>query len=81
MENTENLREKGYIFGPGLMTKMAVRPIYSKILKNFSTPEPLGRSPCNLVCSIWNSSTTNFFVNDNSWLTLINFTARSNLVS
>ena len=42
------------INGPGHMTKMAAMPIYGKNLKK-STPEPAGRFPRNLVCSIGDS--------------------------
>ena len=31
---------KVYINGPGHMTKMAAMPIYSKNLKQYSSPEP-----------------------------------------
>ena len=43
---------KGYINGPGHMTKMAAMPIYGKNLKKFSSPEPADRFSRNLVCSI-----------------------------
>ena len=43
------------INGPGHMTKMAAMPIYGKNLKKSSSPEPAGRFPRNLVCSIGNS--------------------------
>ena len=47
--------------GPGHMTKMAVTPIYGKNLKKKpSSPEPKGRWPWKLVCSIGCSSTTKF---------------------
>ena len=46
--------------GPGHMTKMIAMPIYSKNVKKFSSPEPKGRWPWNLVCSIGCSSTTKF---------------------
>ena len=42
------------INGPGLMTKMAVMPIYGKNLKK-SSPEPAGTFLRNLVCSIGDS--------------------------
>ena len=42
------------INGPGHMTKMAAIPIYGKNLKK-SSPEPAGRFPRNLVCSIGDS--------------------------
>ena len=42
------------INGPGHMTKMAAMPIYGKNLKK-SSPEPVGRFPRNLVCSIGDS--------------------------
>ena len=42
------------INGPGHMTKMAAMPIYGKNLKK-SSPEPAGRFPRNLVCSIGDS--------------------------
>ena len=41
------------INGPGHMTKMAA--IYGKNLKKSSSPEPAGRLPRNLVCSIGDS--------------------------
>ena len=43
------------INGPGHMTKMAAMPIYGKNLKKSSSPEPAGRFPPNLVCSIGHS--------------------------
>ena len=43
------------INGPGHMTKMAAIPIYGKNLKKSSSPEPVGRFPRNLVCSIGDS--------------------------
>ena len=43
------------INGPGHMTKMAATPIYGKNLKKSSSPEPAGRFPRNLVCSIGDS--------------------------
>ena len=43
------------INGPGHMTKMAATPIYGKNLKKSSSPEPAGRFPQNLVCSIGDS--------------------------
>ena len=46
--------------GPGHMTKMAATPIYGKNLKKSSSPEPKGRWPWKLVCSIGCSSTTKF---------------------
>ena len=46
---------KVYINGPGHMTKMAAMPIYGKNLKKSSSPEPGGRFPRNLVCSIGDS--------------------------
>ena len=42
------------INGPGHMTKMATMPVYGKNLKK-SSPEPVGRFPRNLVCSIGDS--------------------------
>ena len=42
------------------MTEMAAMPIYGKNLKKSSSPEPKGRWPWNLVCSIGCSSTTKF---------------------
>ena len=39
----------------GHMTKMAATPIYGKILKKSSSPEPAGRFSRNLVCSIGDS--------------------------
>ena len=46
--------------GHGHMTKMAAMPIYGKTFKKSSSPEPKGRWPWHLVCSIGYSSTTNF---------------------
>ena len=43
------------INGPGHMTKMAAMPIYDKNLKKSSSPEPVGRFPRNLICSIGDS--------------------------
>ena len=40
------------INGPGHMTKMAAMPNYGKNVKKSSSPEPAGRFPRNLVCSI-----------------------------
>ena len=41
----------------GHVTKMAVKPIYGKkTLQKSSSPEPAGRFPRNLVCSIGDSS-------------------------
>ena len=45
---------------PNHMTKMAAMSIYGKNLKKFSSPEPKGWWPWNLVCSIRCSSTTKF---------------------
>ena len=45
---------------PGHMTKMAAMLVYGKNLKKSSSPEPKGRWPWNLVCSIGCSSTTKF---------------------
>ena len=45
---------------PGHMTKMATMPIYGKYFKKSSSPEPKGRWPWNLVCSIGSQSTTKF---------------------
>ena len=42
------------------MTKMAAMPIYGKNFKKSSSPEPKGRWPWNLVCSIGCTSTTKF---------------------
>ena len=44
----------------GHMTSMAAMPIYGKNLKKSSSPEPKGRWPWNLVCSIGCSSTIKF---------------------
>ena len=46
--------------GPGHMTKMAAMPIYCKNLKKSSSPEPKGRWPWYMVCSIGCSNTTKF---------------------
>ena len=47
--------ERKFVYGPGHMTKMAAMPIYGKSLKKSSSPEPAGRFPRNLVCSIGDS--------------------------
>ena len=39
----------------GHMTKMAATPIYGKNPSKYSSPEPAGRFPRNLVCSIGDS--------------------------
>ena len=44
----------------GNMTKMAAMPIYGKNVKMSSSPEPKGRWPWNMVCSIGCSSTIKF---------------------
>ena len=59
MEPPWDLGTKVYSTGPGHMTKMAAMPIYGKNLKK-SSPEPKGRWPWNLVCSIGCSSITNY---------------------
>ena len=46
--------------GPGHMTKMADMSICGKNIKKSSSPEPNGRRPLHLVCSIGCSSTTKF---------------------
>ena len=46
--------KKVCINGPGHMTKMAAIPIYGNNLK-ISSPEPAGRFPGNMVCSIGDS--------------------------
>ena len=48
------------INGAGHMTKMAAMPIYGKNLKKSSSPEPAGRFPRNLVCSIGDSCPSYF---------------------
>ena len=69
------------INGPGHMTKMAAMPIYGKNLKKSSSPEPVGRFPRNLVCSIgdWGLLPIIVCINDDPGVTLTYFTARSNL--
>ena len=42
------------------MTKMATTPIYGKIPLKISSPEPEGRWPRDLVCSIWDVGPTKF---------------------
>ena len=66
--------------GPGHMTKMAAMPIYGKNLKKSSSPEPKGRWPWNLVCSMGCLSTTKFVQMMTLGLGLTYFMARSNLV-
>ena len=46
--------------GPGHLTKVAAMSIYGKNLKKSSSPEPKGRWPWNLLCSIGCSSTSKF---------------------
>ena len=53
-------RRKVCSTGPSHMTKMAAMPIYDKNLKISPSPEPKGRWPWNLVCSIGCLSTTKF---------------------
>ena len=53
--------------GQGHMTKMAATPIYGKNLKKSSPPEPKGRWPWKLVCSIECSSTTSVQMMTLSW--------------
>ena len=60
------------------MTKMATMPMYGKIPYK-SSPKPASRFPRNLVCSIRDSSPSNFCSNDDPGVTLTYFTARSNL--
>ena len=61
----------------GHMTKMAAMPVYGQ---KSSSPEPKGQWPCGLVCSIGDSGPIIVCSNDDPWLTLTCFTARSNLV-
>ena len=63
--------------GLGHMTKMAAMPIYGQ---KSSSPEPKGQWPCGLVCSIGDLGPIIVCSNDDPWLTLTYFTARSNLV-
>ena len=49
---------KIYINELGHMTNMVAMPIYGKNLKKSSSPEPIDRWPCNLVCSIVYGSST-----------------------
>ena len=44
----------------GHMTKMTTMPIYGKNPLKFSSPEPEGRSPLDLVCSIGDVDPTKF---------------------
>ena len=48
------------INGPGHMTKMAATPIYGKNLKKSSSSEPVDQLSRNLVCSIGDSSPSQF---------------------
>ena len=41
-----------YIFRPGHITKMAAKLVYGKNVEKSSFPEPPGRLPSNLMCSI-----------------------------
>ena len=64
-ETTWPIKAKFYVEPPweggtkvcinGHMTKMAAMPIYGLNLKKNSSPEPAGRFPRNLVCSIGDS--------------------------
>ena len=65
-----------YINDPGHMTMMATMPIYDKNLKKFS-PE---RGPMILKLGLQHRL-YKFYINDDPGLTLIYFTARSNLVT
>ena len=60
MESSRDGGTKIYSNGPGHMTKMAAMLIYGKNLNKSSTPEPKGRWPWNMVCSMGCSSTTKF---------------------
>ena len=67
-----------YSTGPSQMTKMATMPIHGKNLKK-SSPEPEGRWPWNLVCSM----VLEYYQvcsHDDTGLTLTYFTAMSYLV-
>ena len=67
--------------GHGHMTKMAARPIYGKNPLKSSSPEPKGRWPRDLVCSIWDVVPTKFvqmMILGWHWPTLSNLTSRSN---
>ena len=61
------------------MTKMAAMPIYGKNLKKSSSPEPAGRFPRNLVCSIGGILPIIVCINDDPGVTLTYFTEKSNL--
>ena len=63
------------------MTKMATTPLYEKTLQKSSSPEPAGRFPRNLVCSIRGLQPIIVSSNDDPGVTLTYFTARSNLVT
>ena len=53
-------RKEFNIFSEGTRISMPMIPIHGKNLKKSSSPEPHGRWPWNLVCSIGCSSTTMF---------------------
>ena len=52
-----------------------------KTLQKSSSPEPAGRFPRILVCSIWRLQPIIVCSNDDPGVTLTYFTARSNLVT
>ena len=65
-------RTKVYSNGPGHVTKMVAMFIYGKNLKKSSSPEPKGRCPWILICSIGCISTTKFIqMMTLGWLWLI----------
>ena len=78
MESPWNKGTNFYANSPGPMTKMATMPIYGTNLKQSSFPEPktlmtLKLSMQHRVLKCYQSSS-----NDDPWLTLTYFTARSN---
>ena len=64
------------IANPGHMPKIAASPYMVKTAQKSSPPEPAGRFSLNLVCSIWDSSSS-VSLNDDPRMTLTYFTARS----
>ena len=75
MESPWDVRNEIFSNVPGHMTIT----VYGKTLKKSSFLEPRGRLPWNLVYSIGYLTTTNFFSNDDSGLTLTVFITGSNL--
>ena len=60
METSQDAETKVCLNGPGQMTKMAATPIMVKTIKKTSSPEPEGRWPWDLICSIGDVRPTKF---------------------